>query len=159
MTVDSWCHPNWARLQDTRLESQKLCCAFRMQICLMQLACNSEKRVLAKLHLTYPPARDPVCASACLRIIWLLCNMQQSTSLSGQSFGQILVSIQSLQPVTLLLLHGCKAIEDLFLCVLHFKQWMCWKTRRSCSPLELSVSEYRCQSCYKLSLLGFLIQE
>lgn len=43
----------------------------------------------------------------------------------GQSVGQILVSIQCLQPVSLMLLHRYKGVEDLSLCVLHFKQQMC----------------------------------
>lgn len=152
MTVGSWCHPNWARLQETRLESQKLCHAFRMQMCLIQPACNTQKPLLAKLCLACHLGRAPVHAFACSRIIWHLCNMWQPTTLFGQSFGQILVSIQFLQPVTLLLLHVCKGIEVLFSCVLHFKQWMCWKPGKCCSQLELSVSESRCQSCYKLMI-------
>lgn len=131
MTAESWSHPNWARLQETRLVRQELCHAFRMQMCLRQPACNTQKHVQAKLCLTYPPARALVHASACSRMIWHLCNTWKSPSLFGQSC-QILVSIQSLQPVTLLLLHGCKGVEDLF-CVLHFKQWMCWKPRKSWS--------------------------
>jgi len=79
-----------------------------MPMCLMQLTYNTQQHVLAKLCLTYPPARAPVHAPACLRTIRRLCTTQQPTSLSGQSFGQILVSIHSLQLVSLLLLHGCK---------------------------------------------------
>lgn len=70
----------------------------------------------AKLCLPDSPARAPVHVPACSRIICHLDNMQQSTSLFGQPFGQILALIQPLQPVTLVLLNGCKAAGNLFLC-------------------------------------------
>lgn len=82
-------------------------------MCLSQEVCNTQEHVQAKLCL---PSWSPSACACSLKDNLSFVHMQQPTSLFGQPFGQILGSIQSLQPVTLVLLNGCKGAEDLFLC-------------------------------------------
>lgn len=123
-------------------------------MCLRQQACNTQEHVQAKLWLQDSPARAPVHVPACSRIICHLYNMQQSTSLFGQPFGQILGSIQSLQPVTLVLLNGCKEADDLFLCC--FLNNECVEILGKTGAIYC-VSQNTSQSSYALMILPTLL--